>query len=71
MKQVSKEEFDNFIKRFPNCKKILHRICEPPLTTFTTNTSDKVIGQIKHDWLGPNGERVGPEEKQFWTYWIN
>lgn len=77
-KKVSKEEFDNFVKNYPNSKKLnwdVFRACEPPMGSFNDFSDGKVwpesmVAKVFMDWMGPDGEIDESGSRKFWTYWI-
>lgn len=82
-RQVSKEEFDKFIKDYPNqLTSSVMRICEPPLVHFRDDLLptdgvcgdadyfyDKVVAKICMDWMR-DGEIDRENHKRFWEYSI-
>ncbi|MCK5600974.1 hypothetical protein KAR91_03835 [Candidatus Pacearchaeota archaeon] len=50
LKKVSKQEFDNFIKSYPNRLKIdTSRICEPTIKHFYDK--DVEVAAVIEDWI--------------------
>ena len=75
-KQVEKEEFESFIKNYPNqlihdcigtSKPAVKAYCD-----FTTGKEwpDTMVAKIEMDYRGPDGEVVGGGSHRFWKYWI-
>ena len=84
MKEVSKQEFDEFIDGYPNdLTSGCTTICEPPFRSFRDEslpTSGKIgdidyyfnkeVARISMDWIGPNGELDKENTKIYWKYYI-
>lgn len=85
MEKVSKEEFQDFLKSYPNeLTRGTTNICEPPFTSYidkslpsdaevgsSTYFFDREVARVEMDWVGPNGELDDIEDGRFWVYKIN
>jgi hypothetical protein len=74
-KQVSKEEFQEFLAKYP--RKLEHDcsgIPEPPVDTYNDFSlgvwPESIVARISRDYLGPNGEVDNNIHGKFWTYHI-
>ena len=77
-KKVSKLEFEEFIKNYPNeLTEHTSHIITPPVKTFNDFTTGEkypysVVASISMGWLGDNGEYASEDNpEEFWTYAIH
>ena len=70
-KKVSKEDFVEYLKNYPNRLSItITRISDPPIKHYHDNLFDKEVASIVLDWLGENGEIYRDNTGIYWEYYI-
>ena len=75
-KEVTRDEYLAFIKRWPNKLEFACTgICEPPLGSYNDFSDGKVwpesmVAKEVRDWMGPGGETDGSLPGKFWRYYV-